>query len=63
MDIPVDMTPGSLHEMQNNGLLVINNYQGYKSVDVTFVETGYQTTTHANQIRLGTVKDNLLPTR
>ena len=56
------MQQGQIFNTKFNGELVIVKYDSYKSVTVKFLDTGYETTTTAVSIRLGSVKDKMKPT-
>lgn len=54
-----DMAEGSRHNTKYNGVLEIVEYRHANSVDVRFIDTGYETTTYTSAIRKGIVKDRL----
>lgn len=55
----LDMVEGSKHTTKNNGVLEIVEYRHANSVDVRFIDTGYEVTTYTSAIRKGIVKDRL----
>ncbi|MGF1759335.1 hypothetical protein L4D76_15615 [Photobacterium sagamiensis] len=61
IEVPFDMQPGYLHKTKNYGELKVITYHHAKCVDVKFVETGYNTTASAHEIRNGEVWDKIKP--
>lgn len=59
--IPNDMVVGTHHMTNSFGELEIVEYQGYLSVRVRFINTGYEPVVAASDIRKGGVKDKLAP--
>lgn len=59
-NIPEDMTPGTVHETRY-GKLVIVKYDGYEDVTVKFLATGCVRKGKSCHIRIGRIKDLLLP--
>ena len=55
--IPEDLKIGTVFDTNSFGKLVITSYQGYKSVGVKFLETGYERLASAGDIRRGEVAD------
>ena len=56
-----DKYEGMVFETKNDGKLRVIEYRGHLDVIVKFEDTGYETTTRANQLRKGEVKDRSLP--
>ena len=56
-----DKYEGRVFETKNDGKLRVIEYRGHLDVIVKFEDTGYETTTRANQLRKGEVKDRSLP--
>ena len=52
---------GKKFKTNNYGEVVIIGYNGSNSVEVQFINTGYETTTTIMQIKKGTVKDRTVP--
>ena len=52
---------GKKFKTNNYGEVVIIRYNGSNSVEVQFINTGYETTTTIMQIKKGTVKDRTVP--
>mgnify|MGYP000216883871 FL=1 len=52
---------GDIFETKNYGKLVVLEYRGHLDVIVKFEDTGYETTTRANELRKGEVRDRSLP--
>lgn len=58
--VNTDLTVGSVHNT-NDGKLQIVKYNGCYDVVAKFVDTGFESSFRAENIRLGTVKDRLRP--
>ena len=52
---------GLIFSTNNSGNCVVVNYTNYDDVTVKFVETGYETKTRMDNLKLGKVKDYLHP--
>ena len=52
---------GLVFNTNNSGVCVVVNYTNYDDVTVKFVETGYETKTRMDNLKLGKVKDYLHP--
>ena len=52
---------GDIFDTNNCGKLVVLEYKGHLDVIVKFIDTGYETTTRANELRKGEVRDRSLP--
>ena len=52
---------GDIFDTNNCGKLVVLEYKGHLDVIVKFIDTGYETTARANNLRKGKVKDRLVP--
>ena len=52
---------GDIFDTNNCGKLVVLEYKGHLDVIVKFIDTGYETTARANNLRKGNVKDRSLP--
>lgn len=52
---------GLVFNTNNSGVCVVVNYTNYGDVTVKFVETGYETKTRMDNLKLGKVKDYLHP--
>ena len=52
---------GDIFDTKNYGKLVVLEYKGHLDVIVKFIDTGYETTTRANELRKGEVRDRSLP--
>ena len=52
---------GDIFDTKNYGKLVVLEYRGHLDVIVKFEDTGYETTTRANELRKGEVRDRSLP--
>ena len=52
---------GLVFNTNNSGKCVVVNYTNYDDVTVKFVETGYETKTRMDNLKLGKVKDYLHP--
>ncbi len=61
MAVKLDMLPGALHSTNNSGILEVVEYFSSLKVRVRFLDTGFETTTGAGDIRKGKVKDKLIP--
>lgn len=60
--IPQDMLPGTIYPTSQSGKLVIEKYINKRNVVVKFFDTGSMATVCSWNIRLGCIKDYLLPT-
>lgn len=60
--VPKDMVKGTKHTMHTFGELEIVEYLDHYHVTVHFTATGYMTETSAQNIRVGHVRDRLVPT-
>lgn len=58
---PSDLENGSIHETNENGKIQIIKYLRNNDITVRFIETGYERSTTAKNIRDGVVKDVLRP--
>ena len=56
------MQEGDVFKTKSYGDLIVTKYVNSKAVCVKFVVTGYETTTKASNVIVGSVKDRLLPT-
>ena len=61
MNIPKDISPGTTHQSNTCGQMVVIGYQGKKNVSVYFRQTGTITTARADCVRKGQVKDPYFP--
>ena len=52
---------GDIFDTNNCGKLVVLEYENTSNLKVKFIDTAYETTTRANQLRKGEVKDRSLP--
>ena len=52
---------GDIFDTKNYGKLVVLEYENTSNLKVKFIDTAYETTTRANQLRKGEVKDRSLP--
>ena len=52
---------GDIFDTNNYGKLVVLEYENTYNLKVKFIDTAYETTTRANQLRKGEVKDRSLP--
>ena len=52
---------GDIFDTNNYGKLVVLEYENTSNLKVKFIDTAYETTTRANQLRKGEVKDRSLP--
>ena len=52
---------GDIFDTNNCGKLVVLEYKGHLDIIVKFIDTGYETTARANNLRKGNVKDRSLP--
>ena len=52
---------GDIFDTNNYGKLVVLEYENASNLKVKFIDTAYETTTRANQLRKGEVKDRSLP--
>lgn len=52
---------GLVFNTNNSGTCIVVNYTNYDDVTVKFVETGYETKTRMDNLKLGKVKDYLHP--
>ena len=52
---------GDIFDTNNCGKLVVLEYKGHLDIIVKFIDTGYETTARANNLRKGKVKDRLVP--
>lgn len=59
--IPPDMVPGTIHETNVSGQLVVEIYRSSTDVDVRFLSTGYSKNTSSKLIRSGQIKDKMRP--
>lgn len=53
---------GLIFSTNNSGNCIIIDYKNYRKVTVKFVNTGYETETRMDHLKLGNVKDYLTPT-
>lgn len=58
---PTDIVTGTRHVSNNFGELEVIEYVDALNVRVKFLATGYETTTQADMIRRGVVKDKMAP--
>ncbi|CAM0108522.1 HNH endonuclease [Vibrio phage PS15B-6] len=56
------MKAGDIYETKAHGTLEIMEYRGAFDVSVRFIDTGYEVTTSAGNIRQGCIKDKLVRT-
>ena len=52
---------GDIFDTNNCGKLVVLEYENASNLKVKFIDTAYETTTRANQLRKGEVRDRSLP--
>ena len=52
---------GQVYKSRNNGDFIVVKYNGYRSVAIKFLATGYEAVTRSTCVRDGTVKDRLWP--
>ena len=52
---------GDIFDTNNYGKLVVLEYENTSNLKVKFIDTAYETTTRANQLRKGEVRDRSLP--
>jgi len=61
MKIPNDMIRGTIHSTNRFGDLEVISYKSNSHVRVRFIETGYETISRSYNIRIGSLKDLMLP--
>lgn len=59
---PSDIVEGKVYKSNLFGNFEVIKYNGYKNIEVMFVDTGYTCTTSAKSVRKGSVKDCFCPT-